>query len=55
MEDRRSIKVLEICEKFTNKEIPCAMCPLQKPCAPILQDSKEAYDNRMNAAAEELK
>lgn len=52
VEDRRSIKALEICQE--NIKVDCDYCPLRQPCKPIPGDSKEAFDIRMNAAAEEL-
>ncbi len=51
--DNRSDSVKLICS--TNITISCVECPLFKPCQPVVRDSKEAFDIRMNTAAEELK
>ncbi|MEE8289738.1 MAG: hypothetical protein V3R25_10040 [Nitrosomonadaceae bacterium] len=53
MEDNRSSKVKAICAE--NIEISCEDCPLRKPCISQAGDDKQIWDNRMNAAAKELK
>ncbi len=53
MIDNRSEKVIEIC--LDNVKQECNGCPLKQPCATQVGDTKEIFDKRMNAAAEELK
>ena len=51
MQDNRSKKVKSICDANINTGCREA-CPLSKPCTGVAGDTKEAFDIRMNAAAE---
>lgn len=46
----RSDKVIEICTKHSPGN-GCNECPLKPPCASQVNDNKEAYNKRMNNAA----
>jgi len=53
MKDNRTKKVIDIC--CNNVENGCReVCPLADACVHKAGDTKEIFDNRINAAAEAL-
>ena len=52
MNDNRSPAVKAIHDKYL--QLDCYDCPLKRPCATKVGDTKAIFDERMNAAAAEI-